>query len=313
MHADNESQQNIWNITARFCSGDNNLPSLTLMADGGIEYEICINFFNSMTSDAQIDYSFVDWVITADEYQNKACTISDMTNFGQFVRQEENSVTVPAKWYIQQKAYVKFPAWVAWVVNGCLVYSLSEEKAEWNESTDSEEGQAMLSVQLRKASFIDAIVGWDIYRDLSLKWKIKTKFDRKDKVLNIFFPLNNKWNVNENVSVDWEISNRFGYNNSISQDNKIIISDSDFSIRVSVDNIPRYRLFYHIEWNLTSNSDLNIDSSLLNESLRTPIVIPFSFTIFIFSWILFFILIGIILVIRVCRYLSKHLTFTFHK
>lgn len=313
-HATGDTAQNIWNITARFCSWDDNIPSLTLMADGGKTYEICINFFNSTTSDASIDYSFVDWVITNDEYQNKACTISDMANFGQFVQQENASIIVPARWYVQQKAYLKFPTWIDWVVNWCLVYSLSEEKADWNNSRNSENwGQAMLGVQLRKASFIDVIVWWDIYRDLTLGWKIKAKFSRKDKVLSLFFPLSNKWNVNERSTVSGNISNRFGYNSILNQDEKIIISDSDFSIHVPVDNIPRYRLFYHVKWNIISNSDLNVDPSLLEESLRTPIIIPFNFTVFIFPWLLLFILIGLICLIRLIRYLSKHLTFTFHK
>jgi len=54
---------------------------------------------------------------------------------------------------VRQKAYIKFPAGLTGMVNGCLTYFVSNAKD--TTTIDS----AMFDVLVRKASFIDVLVG----------------------------------------------------------------------------------------------------------------------------------------------------------
>ena len=306
VQAANSKDANIWNISVRFCNEENLQTSLNLIADSWIEYDICIDFINPTNNDIDINYSFIDWTFTDDEFQNKACTMSDTTNFGQFVTPENTSVTVPAHNYIQQNATIKFPIWMSWLVNWCLVYSLVDEDSgttEWQEWT------SMFKIQLRKASFIDVIVGWDVKRDFSLPWKLTRSIDRKADILTLSASVLNKWNINEKSHIEWTVKNLFWFNTELISPDKIVLANSEFFVKATAENIPWYRMFYHLEWNIISQWDINFDAELLWAEASSPITIPFSMTIFIFPRLLFFIILWIIILVRTIRYLSKHLTF----
>lgn len=303
----NADDANVWNIYAKFCSGEELLPSLSLVADSDTEYEICINFINSNNSEVSLDYSFIDGTVTNDEYQNKACTTNDMSNFWQFVRQDNTSVVIPAHGSVEQKAYITFPSWVSWISNGCLVYSLSKGDTSNNEV---ESDWSMFEIQLRKASFIDVLVWGEINRNLTLSKKLFRSFNRKTDVLTLSAPIINNWNINESAYVEWTVKNILGYKNSFTMnDPKIVRSNSELVINADAENIPWYRMFYHLEWNIISEGSLEFDTSLLSEDVAQQNVLPFSFTIFIFPRALLFIILWIIVLTRLIRYLSKHLTF----
>lgn len=305
--AQNNNDANIWNISVRFCNWEELTPSLNLVADSWIEYDICIDFINPTNSDININYSFIDGTLTNDEYQNKACTIDQLTNFGQFVTSENTYVIVPAHDYIEQKASIKFPIWMSGLVNWCLVYSLVDDSEE---DIEQEQWTSMFKIQLRKASFIDVIVGWDVKRELVSSWKISRSFDRKNSTLSISAPVFNKWNINEKAHIEWTVKNILWFNTDLTSPDKIVLANSEFFVTASAENIPWYRMFYHIEWNIISEWDINFDAELLWWDIASnSITVPFSITAFIFPRELFILILWIILLIRLIRYLSKHLTF----
>lgn len=294
--------QNIWNITVRFCSGDEHLQSLNLVADNGIDYEICMNFINSMDSEVKLKYSFVDGTITNDEFANKACTIDEVTNFWQFVTQTEHEIVIPARDIVHQTASVKFPIGMSGVVNGCLVYSIVKNEPDTNTEN------SMFNVEVRKASFITALVWWDVYRTIEQNNKISRKFSRKDKMLNIMVPISNKGNIDEQTSFSWSIKNILNYNHDFNVSRKIL-ANTDHILLIEIDDIPRYRMFYKLNWTISSEWAIDFDPSLLGDTSGAPIIIPADLCIFIFPRSIVFILIGCTLLWFIIRYLSKHLRF----
>lgn len=71
----------IGSISVKFCNDEALTKELNIQATTDKDYEICMQFSNSMNRDITIQYGFVDGVLTNDIFQNKACTTDIMTNF----------------------------------------------------------------------------------------------------------------------------------------------------------------------------------------------------------------------------------------
>jgi hypothetical protein len=78
------------------------------------------------------------------------------------VRQDVSEINIPAMTKVKQKAYVKFPSGLTGMVNGCLTYFVANAKDIT--TVDS----AMFDVLVRKATFIDVLVGGSLSRSLKL-------------------------------------------------------------------------------------------------------------------------------------------------
>lgn len=298
-------EANIWSISVKYCNNDELKSSLSIVTESEVDNEICINFYNDGPVPAQIKYWFVDGILTADEMQNKACTDSDMENFWQFVTQNETIVEVPAYGSVQQIASVKFPRWMVGAVNGCLVYTISEEKNVQDQNLNEWEIAAGFDIVVRKASFVDAFVQWDISRNLILD-KIENLF--ANKVLDIALLLKNWWDISEAVDFEWTLSNKFWYSYEITW-SKIVESQSDYKFGIQVDNLPWYRWMYTLKWNLVSKWSVSFNPSLLSDDLSDPIVIPVETTILVFPRAVLWIIFGVLVLLWIIVYLSKHLTF----
>ncbi len=300
------SASSIWEISVDFCNFDNSTKSLSMVLDSGKEWEICIEFSNYSDWDVSISYGFVDGTVTADSYKSKACKNEwDKQNFGQYVKQDVNEINIPSMTKVKQKAYVKFPSWFTGMVNGCLTYFISNKSQQVN--VDS----AMFDVLVRKASFIDVLVGGELYRSLKLAgWNAITAVYNKSKnsiVLDVAFE--NKGNVNESVLVNWFVSSIFGYSVDFSGENIKVLSDENGVLKIETKNIPWYKWPFNISLDIVSNPDFNFNSNSLPDEIKNPIVIKANSNVFIFPWIFVYILWWLILLILVFKYLSKHLKF----
>lgn len=297
----------IWDISVEFCNGDNITKSLAMVLDSGKEWEICMEFSNYSENDINIKYWFVDGVITADKYKSKACkNESDKTNFGQYVTQDVDSINIPSKTKVKQKAYIKFPAGLTGMVNGCLTYFVSDASDTTN--IDS----AMFDVLVRKASFIDVLVGWELSRSLKLSNEngaIKSFYDKEKDVLVLEVVLENEGTVNEWVIMDVKVSNIFGYYSVASGEVIKALSDDKSVLRMEIKDIPWYKGLFNIDMNISSTPDFDFDPDSIPEEMKEEIMIQAETSIFVFPWMIVYGLIGLIILIILIKFLAKHLKF----
>lgn len=296
----------IWEVSVDFCNSDNSTKSLSMVLDSGKEWEICMEFSNYSEWDVSISYGFVDGTVTADNYKSKACKNEwDIKNFWQYVNQDINEIDIPSMTKVRQKAYIKFPSWFTGMVNGCLTYFISDKSEKVN--LDS----AMFDVLVRKASFIDILVGWELYRNLKLAEgdPIKANYDRSKNSIILDVVFENKGNVNESVLVSWVVSSIFGYSVNFSGENVKVLSDENGVLKIETKNIPWYKWPFNISLDIVSNPDFNFNPDSLPDTIKTPITITANASIFILPWIFIYILWGLILLIIIVKFLMKHLKF----
>ncbi len=298
---------NIWDISVEFCNWENNTKSLSMVLDSGKEWEICMEFSNYSDNDVNINYWFVDGVVTADKYKSKACKNEwDKQNFGQYVKQDITSINIPSKTKVKQKSYIKFPAGFTGMVNWCLTYFVSADTTTTNVES------AMFDVLVRKASFIDVLVWWKLSRNLKLSSEndaIKSFYDKQKKALVLEVVLDNAGTVNEWAVMDVEVSNIFGYNSLVSGEVIKVLSDDKSVLRMEVKNIPWYRWPFDISLNILSTPNFDFDSASIPNEMKEEINIKAKTSVFIFPWIPLYIFVWIIVLIILIRLLSKHLKF----
>jgi hypothetical protein len=158
-----ERISDIWDITLRFCNDESiswGTKSLVLEAQTEKEQDICILLNNNWPTDITIDLNFVDWTITADGDQKKACEPENKTdNFGQYITIENNRFTVKANETIKTYANAMFPAGYAGTAYGCVTFQRVKE-------TESEKNDQMFAIVARRANFIDIHVDGDVVLDI---------------------------------------------------------------------------------------------------------------------------------------------------
>lgn len=297
----------IWDVSVKFCNGGNDTKALSMVLDSGKEWEICMEFSNYSENDVDISYGFVDGVVTADQYKSKACKNEwDDTMFWQYVRQDISKINIPSMSKVIQKSYVKFPAGMTGMVNGCLTYFVSNAKD--TTTIDS----AMFDVLVRKASFIDVLVWWKLSRNLKLSTgnnAIKTFYDKKKDALILEVALENKGTVNEWVIINWKVSNIFGYSATFSGKVVKVLSDGSQVLKMEINNIPWYKWPFNVEVNIGSNPEFDFNPASIPDNMKDPIYINARTSVFVIPWMIIYILWGFIVLIVLIKSISKHIKF----
>lgn len=102
-----------------------------------------------------IKLSFVDGTYTNDQRQNKAClSDADIENFGKYVTDYEQIVTLKAGETIKKEAKLRYPEGMDGLYHGCVVYSVVE-----SQEAEASTAATSFSILMRRAKFIDVIVG----------------------------------------------------------------------------------------------------------------------------------------------------------
>lgn len=296
----------VWDVAVQFCNGDEPTKNLSMILEWGMEKDICMDFSNYSDNDVTIKYGFVDGTIAKWDTPKKACKNEwDITEFGQYVTQDTDTITILAWQTVRQKAKIKYPAWFSGMVNGCLTYSVA-----WDQSNMWDEDN-MFTILVRRAKFIDVLVGGELKRDVQFSDdnSLSYYYDSKANQFVINISLTNAWNVDENVSVSGVVSNSFGYNKEISLENIKVVSDSKKDIQIIVDELPWYKLSYNADLTLVWNPEFAFDPATLPDSVKEPMTIHLSLDMFQFPWILLvYLLWWIVFIVLVC-FLAKHLKF----
>ena len=296
----------VWDVAVEFCNNDSQTKNLSMVLEWGMEKEICMDFSNYSDSDVTIKYGFVDGTIAVWDTPKKACKNEwEIAEFGQYVTQDNDTITILAWQTVRQKAKIKYPAGFSGMVNGCLTYSVA-----WNQSNMWDEDN-MFTILVRRAKFIDVLVGGELKRNVQFSDdnSLSYYFDTKANQFVINISLTNAWNVDENVTVSGVVSNSFGYNKEISVENVKVVSDSKNDIQVVADEIPWYQLSYKADLTLVWNPEFAFDPETLPDEVKQPVIIHFTLDMFHFPWIvLAYVLWWIVVIIFIC-YFARHLKF----
>lgn len=160
---------NLGDILIRFCNGVDEVTDiealprvLQLETEAWKQEEICVAIWNGGETPVTVTINFVDWTITNDADQKRACGSEwSKSKFGQFVTAPETAFDLDPNNIVTTRAQVSFPDWFAWSLLGCLTAQLEvqEENTWWDDS--------MFKIQTRRASFIEVSVAWEINVNLS--------------------------------------------------------------------------------------------------------------------------------------------------
>lgn len=84
-------------VEVGFCNNNQKNRELDLVAQAGKSLPICVEFTNSSTNPININIEFLDSVITADAFKDRACNAPDRpkTQFGNFMSPYVGETVLP--------------------------------------------------------------------------------------------------------------------------------------------------------------------------------------------------------------------------
>lgn len=211
-------ESNLWDINIRFCN-DKSITwwtkSLELSTQTNKEEEICLYLNNGWPTALKVGINFVDGTITPDQESRKACEPEwAKTNFGQYVQAQDTEFLIQPWETLQTFVKLKFPSWVAWLVNGCVTSNVIGESLQW---------EWMLKVFSRRANFIDVLVSGDVFFNTSLREYINPSLPNisKSKEMSLYHNMLSKnmslksrvvnsWNLSSTTVISWSLKWWFG-------------------------------------------------------------------------------------------------------
>ena len=285
----------LWDIDVQFCNDQIISNELDITSTAWEELSICINIINTSDQDSTINIDFLDATITQDEHQNRACNAADRpkTTFGNFMLDYTKIIQIPANSNIQKIYKIRFPVWFQWLSHGCLAYNIIQDDAQSNSS--------MLNIIIRKVKFIDVFV-WDAQVKSQIKISSISTV-KSGNITNFQIWLKNIWNVDQQVTLTWIISNIFGFSKNLKLQTNTLNIPPNQEIQIQSDNqdliLPFYKWFFKVKFDILNkpNFDFNIKS---DQADIQNVILGWKFQtskiIFLFN-IIFFIVLIIFLVL----------------
>lgn len=292
------SADDLTDISLSYCDTTGNILNYTL--DPGTTKDICYTLNNNSAKDLIIKVNFIDGTYTNDQRQNRACLSEDAKeNFGQYVTQYSNEVTLTSWESRQEIAKLSYPKWTDGQYHGCVTYTVTQATKDASASSN-------FAILIRKAKFIDVMVGkltqniwgWLIFVDftptewtnLSTNQKIRVYVDPSDNSYTIQLHIKNIWNAEENFAITGVVSNALTYKRTFTEQRKILKGE-EFIIAWKLNEIPLY--------------DFTVDVQLAHTPNKETLFIHEKTHIFIFNIITYITLIGLLLLIIILIFLFK--------
>ena len=74
-------------IEVKFCNDNTTKNEIDLTSKAGKTLSLCVEFVNKSTASVRVNVEFLDSLITADAFKNRACNATDRpkTQFGNFM------------------------------------------------------------------------------------------------------------------------------------------------------------------------------------------------------------------------------------
>lgn len=286
--------QDLGDVTLRFCNGTGKVveqKQAYLSVNPNEPQPLCMKFSNSSKKSLNLTIGTVDWVLTNDNQQLKACRNEwDNANFGRFVALENNQVLLPAQSSTIVTWIVKFPAGNGGMVLGCITYYANQG---WQKSDGS-----MLNILVRKASFVNVLVSGEVTYNLSyvpvtndlMKDQLSNNvlFNvyhdvANDNALIAQLGLQNTGSVPQKTQTTWVVTNIFGFKQELSFEKLVL--PRDMVVLTEPLKFPWYGGWYNV-FVQTSYQPINeIQTSALGSLEDKKGVISLKATVFVLPWI----------------------------
>ncbi|MCF7834760.1 hypothetical protein K9M48_01755 [Candidatus Gracilibacteria bacterium] len=274
--------QNISNISASFCDELESSNSLNITTDSAKINEICVKFINNSDKNITINVGFPDSEITNDSFKIRACKSErKIENFGQYINNPPEYVSIPSNGEITKKFYLKYPAGYEGISRGCMTYFLN--------NIDSDN---MINVVVRKKLFIEALVGSNFQRNIEIQEAGENKFFSSNSKIKIekeeinggliaSFSIQNSGDIDEVFNGTGLIKNNYGVHREILFENIEIKSNSIKEVEVTLKEIPFYKGSYLIQIDGEIKPEILFNKDKIKSELKTPIKINEKTKIFI--------------------------------
>lgn len=291
---------NLANVSLSYCDTPEN--TLQRQVEPGVETGLCYNLSNGGTSAVTVKLSFIDGTFTNDQWQNKAClSDADRENFGQYVTGYDQLITLKPGETVKKEANLLYPEGMDGLYHWCVVYSVVEKI-----KTTASDASARFSILMRRAKFIDVIVGnpenakekgivLEDFADaegtnISHNAKIRIYKDDADNKYVIQLKIKNISAVEQDVVITWVASNLLTYKNTFVETRKILKWES-LVITKKIDDMPAYNL--KVKFNITNTP--------FTFGWQEPVVWSTTTKTIIWIWnaVTFITLIGILLLIGI--------------
>lgn len=248
---DTNIEASIWDIELEFCNKENTAKhkyNLELSAQPNEKKDICMNLKNKTKKDVLIDLEFVDWAFTNDKEAKKACkNKADREMFGRHVEWWNEKVLVKANSQVILNKSITLDESHIWLNNGCVTYSIADTKplTEW--------GMAY-RVIIRKASFIDVKVEWEIRPSLHFitQWwwnnlkQSELIIKEHTSYVDIYTTIKNDWNIPMMISGTWKLTDIFGRSRDIGSGEIRLLPKETRELHFSVDKERRW--YFNLLW-----------------------------------------------------------------
>ncbi len=296
-------EANLGDLSVRFCN-DKSQPSgtssLATTATWWVPEDICIYLSNGGTSAVNMKINFVDWTITNDSDQKKACQPeSTKERFGKYISIPETEYRIEAGQSVEAHATATFPTTYAGMSYGCITYQATN---------DAEAGNGMFNVLTRKANFIDILVAGEIKLGFTIKEQTRgdnlgnssqliVLKDPTDGTYKGQISVSNWGNVAQEVTMDGSINARFKSTPLTQQTKKLLPGDTiDFIFPIQQD-IPWYDGKVETKITLTNKPVFEFESPQITDEMRKSYTHELSSSIFIAPWKLLAGLIALLLIV----------------
>jgi len=197
-------------VEVGFCNNNQKNRELDLVAQAGKSLPICVEFTNSSTNPININIEFLDSVITADAFKDRACNAPDRpkTQFGNFMSPYVGETVLPPWQTIQKEYVIRYPIGFSWMSHGCLAYNII-----WWDISNA----GMFSVRVRAVRYLDVLVS-DGKAIQAIIISQKPHIQKKGNEYVVIMWIKNNWNVDEKIHIDSAIYNALWFKQSFAFD-----------------------------------------------------------------------------------------------
>lgn len=185
-------------IEVGFCNNNQKSNELDLVTKAWKKLPICVEFTNTSTSSITINVEFLDSVITADAYKDRACNAWDRPKlqFGNHMFPYTGDLILPPQKTIQKEYIIKYPIGFSWLSHGCLAYYLV-----WSDVPSD-----MFTVRFRTVKYLDVLVSdSEAIQAISISQKPIIQKKADEYVVSLW--IINNGNIDEKVHVISTLSN----------------------------------------------------------------------------------------------------------
>lgn len=290
------AEPQIGDLTIRFCDNQSELTKVAnLEMNAEEKREVCVKVINEAYEDVEVSLSFVDWTITNDENQYKACKLEDQVeNFWQFASIENPKVIVPARWSAEKRFTLQYPVWFAWKSYGCIITKMVV--ADWDQEVWWEAG--LFDIEVRKWSFIDVTVQWSIRLGLTLLENHKPQsaslsdntllgiYKNRDWDYSSLITIENDWNISQELVISRTISSMFWEVHTQDLWKKMLLAWDTLTLDTPITRLPWYKWFFSTHYTIAHKPLFDFDSDAITDEMNNETVITQDSNWFIIPWLL---------------------------